>query len=224
MQTIFITGGTGYIGSRLIKALLKENNYHIKALVRKGSENIISSRPRRDEIIIGNALDAESYKDKVDNHCIFIHLIGVAHPSPRKKEAFKQIDLVSIQEAVKAATFAGVKHFIYLSVSQYPTNIMKDFQNVRAEGERLLTASGMKASFVRPWYVLGPGHWWPIILKPFFWLSKITGFKKEAAENLDTVTIQQMIDVLLYAVKTLPAAINIYNVKDIKQKKTLAKF
>lgn len=214
-QNIFITGGTGYIGSRLIKILLKENTYHIKALVRKSSENKI---PAGCEIIFGNALDAETYKDKIDSNCIFIHLIGVPHPSPAKKEAFKQIDLVSIQQAVKAAAFAQVQHFIYLSVSQYPTSIMKDFQNVRAEGESLLQLSGMKCSFVRPWYVLGPGHWWPILLKPFFWLSKITGFKKEAAENLDTISIQQMIDTLVYATKTLPATINIYNVKDIKEK------
>ena len=39
MQTVFITGGTGYIGTRLIRALQLEGNFNIKALVRKGSEN-----------------------------------------------------------------------------------------------------------------------------------------------------------------------------------------
>jgi uncharacterized protein YbjT (DUF2867 family) len=34
MKTIFITGGTGYIGKRLIPLLQKEG-YQIKALVRK---------------------------------------------------------------------------------------------------------------------------------------------------------------------------------------------
>lgn len=213
-QPIFITGGTGYIGSRLVKKLLSENNYRIKTLVRTGSEKKI---PHGCEIVFGNALDSASYKNDIEKDSIFIHLIGVAHPSPAKKEAFKKIDLVSVQEAVKAAVFAGATHFIYLSVSQYPTNIMKDFQQVRAEGERLLKASGIKSSFVRPWYVLGPGHWWPLVLKPFFWLSKITGFKKEAAKNLDTVTIQQTIDTLIHAVQTLPASVNVYNVPDIKK-------
>ncbi|HEY1870614.1 MAG TPA: NmrA family NAD(P)-binding protein [Chitinophagaceae bacterium] len=35
MQNIFITGGTGYMGTRLIKAL-QGGDYHIRALVRKG--------------------------------------------------------------------------------------------------------------------------------------------------------------------------------------------
>src|SRR5882672_1389949 len=134
MQNIFITGGTGNMGTRLIKAL-QNQEYAIRALVRKGSENKLRQGC---EMITGNALDASSYQNKIDPSSKFVHLIGVAHPSPSKKEQFKKIDLVSIQEAVKAAMYANVSHFIYLSVSQYPTKIMKDFQEVRAEGERLL--------------------------------------------------------------------------------------
>ena len=154
MQRIFITGGTGYMGTRLIKAL-QNGEYHIRALARKGSENKL---PPGCEMIVGNALDASSYQNKIEPSSTFIHLIGVAHPSPSKKEQFKAIDLVSIQEAAKAAVYAHAAHFIYLSVSQYPTKIMKDFQQVRAAGEELLLQTGLKTSFIRPWYVLGPGH------------------------------------------------------------------
>ena len=38
MVPIFITGGTGYIGKRLIKRLVLLG-YDVTALVRKGSEN-----------------------------------------------------------------------------------------------------------------------------------------------------------------------------------------
>ncbi len=211
MQNIFITGGTGYIGTRLIKALQKED-YNILALVRKGSENKL---PNGCKWVEGNALDASSYKDKILPSSIMVHLVGVAHPSPSKKEQFKAIDLVSIQEAVKAAVHANVEHFIYLSVSMYPTNIMKDFQLVRAEGEQLLLDSGLRTSLIRPWYVLGPGHWWPLILKPFFFIAKLAG-KKEAVENLDTVALPQMIRALVHAVKNLPATNIVYDVQKIK--------
>jgi len=212
MQNIFITGGTGYMGTRLIKAL-QNQEYLIRALVRKGSENKLS---RGCAMITGNALDASSYQDKIEPSSIFVHLVGVAHPSPSKKEQFKKIDLVSIQEAAKAAVYAHVDHFIYLSVSQYPTKIMREFQQVRAEGERLLLQTGLKTSFIRPWYVLGPGHWWPILLKPFLLLAKYAG-KREAVENLDTVTLPQMINILLYAIKNPPGRNAVYDVPAIKR-------
>jgi len=212
MQNIFITGGTGYMGTRLIKAL-QNQEYLIRALVRKGSENKLS---RGCAMITGNALDASSYQDKIEPSSIFVHLVGVAHPSPSKKEQFKKIDLVSIQEAAKAAVYAHVDHFIYLSVSQYPTKIMREFQQVRAEGERLLLQTGLKTSFIRPWYVLGPGHWWPILLKPFLLLAKYAG-KREAVENLDTVTLPQMINILLYAIKNPPGRNAVYDVHAIKR-------
>lgn len=213
MPTIFITGGTGYIGKKLIKALLKEN-YNIIALSRKGSESKI---PDGCKIVFGDALNADSYQHLIKPATIFIHLIGVAHPSPSKKEQFKKIDLVSIQQAVKAANRSGISHFVYLSVAQYPTSIMKDYQRVRAEGENLLRRAGIKSSFVRPWYVLGPGHWWPLLLKPLFWIFRFIPSLKEKSEKLDTVTIRQMINTLTYAVKHPPAnGLMTYDVAEIK--------
>jgi uncharacterized protein YbjT (DUF2867 family) len=212
MHTIFITGATGYIGSRIIEPL-KAQGFHIKALIRKGSKKKF---PPGCEIVFGDALDADTYKDEVHPSETFIHLVGVSHPSPRKKELFRKIDLVSIREAVKAAQFAGIKHFIYLSVSQYPSGIMKDFQEVRAEGENLLMQSGMNASFIRPWYVLGQGHWWPLLLKPLYFLLKRFPATRDAAQNLDTVTIGQMVRTIVSAVNHVPDGIRKYEVQEMK--------
>ena len=139
----------------MIPELLK-NNFNINALVRKGSE---SKLPEGCNIIFGNALDKNTYEGNVKGCDTFIHLIGVHHPGPGKKEEFQKIDLVSFREAVPAAMNAGIKHFIYLSVA-HPAPIMKDFIEVRIKGEDLIRQSGMNASFIRPWSVLGPGHYW----------------------------------------------------------------
>ncbi len=213
MQTVFITGGTGYIGTRLIKALLADGNFHIKALTRKGSENKL---PKGCEIIYADALNADSYKNSIAPAAIFVHLIGVAHPSPAKAEQFRKIDLISVQQAAKAAATAGIKHFIYLSVAMYPTTIMKDYQEVRARGETILLQQHFTCSFIRPWYVLGPGHWWPLLLKPFYWLAKFIPSKREAAKQLGTVTIKQMIETIVYAIKNQPPVNTVYDVSKIK--------
>lgn len=213
MQSIFITGGTRYIGSRLIKALNKETRYRVKALARSGSEHKV---PPECEIIKGNALDASTYQNQIDTGSIFIHLIGVAHPSPSRKELFKKIDLVSIQEAVKAAKHANISHFIYLGVAQYPSGIMKEYQKIRTEGERLLLESKIPCSFVRPWYVLGPGHWWPIILTPLYLIAKLFPSTREKAEKQGLVTIHQMIATLVCTIKNADSKNHVFEVEDIR--------
>lgn len=213
-RDIFITGGTGYIGSRLIKALQKDGVFHIKAVARKGSEQNL---PAGCEVIVGNSLSAESYQQHIVPGSTFVHLVGVAHPSPSKKEQFKKIDLVSIQQAVRAAKLAGVSHFVYVSVSQYPSNIMKEYQVVRAEGEQLLEDSGIPCSFIRPWYVLGPGHWWPLVLLPLYSVFSLVPAYKEKLQQLGLVNIQQMINTLVFAIKNKPRGkTEIYQVPDIK--------
>ena len=211
-RRVFITGGTGYIGRRLIPLLVGQG-HGVSALVRKGSE---SKLPSGVTPIIGDALKMDSYTGQVRGADTFVHLIGVAHPSPSKAKEFRTIDLVSIQVAARAAKEAGVKHFIYLSVAQ-PAPMMVEYQAVRAEGEALIRANGMATTFVRPWYVLGPGHRWPHLLQPFYWLCERLPATREGAKRLGLVTLPQVLNTLVRTVENPPAATQILDVLQIKE-------
>lgn len=130
----------------------------MRALVRPGSENKLLAGC---EAIIGNALDANSYASQISPSDTFVQLVGVA-PSPAKAKEFRHIDFVSASGAIKAAKEAGIKHFGYLSIA-HPAPMMRAYIQVRCECEQLLVDSGMNATVLRPWYVLGPGHWWPYV-------------------------------------------------------------
>jgi uncharacterized protein YbjT (DUF2867 family) len=95
-QDVFITGGTGYMGSRLIPRLLARG-HRVRALVRKGSEGKL---PSGCDAVVGNALDASSYRDAVQPAATFIQLVGVAHPSPTN------LGLVTLEQMLEALTAA----------------------------------------------------------------------------------------------------------------------
>src|SRR5205814_3103891 len=105
---------------------------------------------------------------------------------------FRDIDLVSVTESASAARDAGVRHFVYLSVAQ-PAPIMRDYVAVRAEGERLIRETGMAATFVRPWYVLGPGHRWPYLILPLYWLWALSPKSRETARRLYPVKLRSVV-------------------------------
>lgn len=209
-----MTGATGYLGSRLA-ALLLARGHRVRALVRPGSE---ARLPAGCEAVVGDALHGISYASRVAPADTFVHLVGVSHPSPAKAQEFLRVDLASVAAAVPAAVTAGVAHFVYVSVA-HPAPAMKAYVAARIRGEELIRDSGLPATFVRPWYVLGPGHRWPGILFPMYWLGELLPATREAARRIGLVTLKQMVNALLHAVETPVAGLRVIDVPHIRQLK-----
>ena len=210
-RTVFITGGTGYIGRRLIPLLLARG-HGVRALVRKGSGKKL---PAGCIGVPGDALDRTTFAGQIAPADTLIQLVGVPHPSPSKAAQFRTVDLVSGLGSVAAASEAGIRHFIYVSVAQ-PSSMMKAYLAVRAEVEAALRASGLNATILRPWYVLGPGHRWPYLLLPVYWLMERLPSTRDSARRLGLVTLPQMLQTLVRAVETPAAGIRIWGVPQIR--------
>ena len=209
---IFITGGTGYVGKRLIPELLKRG-HRVRALVRQGSQ---AKLPAGCESVVGDPLDKDSFARHVSPADTFVQLVGVPKPSPAKAKQFRAIDLVSIQQSVPAAAAAGVSHFVYVSVA-HPAPLMQAYIEVRSEGERLIRESGLRATILRPWYVLGPGHRWPYLLVPAYKLFELIPSTRESAQRLGLVTLRQMISALIIAVENPSDNHHTVDVPEIKK-------
>ena len=210
-MNVFVAGGTGYIGRPLIASLL-EDGHTVRALTRPGSENKL---PAGCEKVTGDALDASSYQQQVALSDTFVHLVGVAHPGPGKKQQFLDIDFKSIDAAVVAAKFTGIRHFVYISVA-HPAPVMRDYIAVRTRGEELIRDAGLNATILRPWYVLGPGHRWPYALVPIYMLLRAIPATRDSATRLGLVSRGEMVGALRSAVRDPAAGIRIMGVSEIR--------
>jgi len=81
---------------------------------------------------------------------------------------------------------------------------MRAYVAARAEGEEAIRRSALTATILRPWYVIGPGHWWPVALIPFYALAALVPGWREGARRLGLVTLGQMIAALVHAVEKPP--------------------
>jgi uncharacterized protein YbjT (DUF2867 family) len=195
--TVFLTGGTGYLGRRLIPRLVTRG-HAVHALVRPRSNTKL---PAGTTPVIGDALDARSFAHSIPHGAVIVHLVGTPRPSPSKAAEFEAVDFVSARECIAAGKLAGARHFVYVSVAQ-PAPIMRAYVDVRARGEALLRESGIPHTVLRPWYVLGPGHRWPYLLLPLYWYWNRKPSTREAAQRLGLVTLDQMLSALTWAVET----------------------
>jgi uncharacterized protein YbjT (DUF2867 family) len=201
-RIVFVTGGTGYMGQRLIAALV-DRGHTVRALVRPSSENRL---PSGCIPVPGNALDARSYVDAIAPADTFVHLIGTPHPAPWKEREFRAVDLESVKQAAPAAKMAGVTHFVYVSVA-HPAPVMKAYIAVRTECEKILKDRELRSTILRPWYVLGPGHRWPMVLQPVYTLCEWIPFTRQGALRCGLVTVEQMRNALVGAVENAPGQV-----------------
>jgi uncharacterized protein YbjT (DUF2867 family) len=199
---IFVTGASGFMGRRLSEELLRRG-HRVRCLVRRGSEQRAAAWS---EMIVANPLDGASYAPNVSGCDTFVHLVGVAHPSPAKASEFRSIDLASAKAAVAAAKGAVVGHFVYVSVA-HPAPVMRAYIEARMEAEAAIRGSGLNATIVRPWYVIGPGRQWPLLLGPVFRLLP---------PRLGLVRIEEMIATLAAAVERPARGVRIVEVPEIR--------
>ena len=211
MGEVFITGGTGYLGRHVIPAL-QQRGHRVRALVRQGSAHRL---PSGCDVVIGNALDRGTFSHQVRSDHTFVHLVGTPHPTPTKAREFQAIDLGSAREAVAAAAQARVRHFVFVSVA-HPAPIMRAYIAARVQAEALLRESGLRATILRPWYVLGPGHAWPSVLKPVYWVLERLPATRRGAQRLGLITIEQMTRALVAAVEDPPQSLRVVGVPEIR--------
>jgi uncharacterized protein YbjT (DUF2867 family) len=212
VESVFVTGGTGYIGRGLVDALLARG-HPVSVLARPGSQGRVSAAART---VIGDALDAASFADAIPRDATVVHLVGTPHPSPAKAAEFRRVDLASIKATVAAAVQAGARHLVYVSVAQ-PAPVMHAYIAVRRDGEALVATSGIPATILRPWYVLGPGHRWPYVLLPAYAVLRRLPVTRSGAERLGLVTRAQMIAALVRAVEHPPdGGVRIVEVPEIR--------
>lgn len=209
-ETVFIAGGSGYLGSALIPGLM-ERGHGVRLLTRGHSAR---RWPAGVETIVGNAFDAASFNTAVVGADVYVHLVGVARPSPLKAREFVEIDLASVEIALAAARAASVNHFVYVSVAQ-PAPVMRAYVAARARAESLIRASGIPATILRPWYVLGPGHRWPILLLPLYALLARLPATRADARRLRPVSRAQMIAALIAAIEQPATGVRIVETAEI---------
>jgi len=200
------------MGRRLIVTLL-ERGHAVKAIVREGSRQRL---PEGVEAVVGDALSPESISQHVIAADTFVQLVGIAHPNPSKADEFRAIDQTAGCSGAEAAARRGVRHFVYVSVAQ-PAPVMKAYIAARSAVEERIEQLGLNATILRPWYVLGPGRRWPVLLKPLYALLGLLPQSRASARRLGLVTNEQMNAALVNAVETPAIGIRIVEVPQIRQ-------
>src|SRR5262245_40180721 len=109
---IFLTGGTGYLGGRLLQRLAA-NGHDVTALVR--TQKTAADFPPSVSIIQGTIENPESYKSALAGKDVFVHLAALVKMWVRDRKQFDRVNVEALENAIRNAREAGIPKFIYSS-------------------------------------------------------------------------------------------------------------
>jgi nucleoside-diphosphate-sugar epimerase len=155
MSKIFITGGTGFLGSRVVRSLLKAGHSLI-LLDRSGSARGGVQASPHVEIVSGDVLEPEKYRESLRSAATVIHL-AASTGKASESEHFR-VNEKGTQILVEECRRAGVQRFLLVSTIAvtFPDKTRYYYAQAKTRAEDVLRASGLRFTIVRPTMILGP--------------------------------------------------------------------
>jgi uncharacterized protein YbjT (DUF2867 family) len=164
---ILVTGGTGFVGPKVVHALRAEGR-DVRCLVRDpGKAGTL--RAWGCELVAGNMTDAASLRSAVAGCDAAVHLVSIIVGRPAD---FDRVMTQGTRDLVAAAAEAGVRRFVLMSalgVSE-ETRELVPYYRAKWEMEKAVQAAGFEHVVFRPSFVFGrDGGVLPMFVRQVRW-------------------------------------------------------
>lgn len=149
---VALFGGTGFIGSYLVDALLEAGHDPV-LLVRPGSEHKVR-RADRCSVVPGDVDDAAAIAATLKSCDAAAWLIGILREQPRKGITFEALQYQAARRVIDAAVSQGVRRFLLMSANgARPEGT--PYERTKYRAERHLADSGLHGTVFRPSVLFG---------------------------------------------------------------------
>jgi NADH dehydrogenase len=112
-QRVFVTGGTGFVGKAVIRALLAQG-FLVRCLVRPGSEHDLKGFESIDRVP-GDVLQPDGLAASVEGCSALVHLVGIIREQRGRGVTFDRLHTQATRNMLALARAAGIKRFAQMS-------------------------------------------------------------------------------------------------------------
>jgi len=166
---ILVTGGTGFVGSHLIKRMRQEG-IPVRAIVRDPDKARALNNLGVD-VVKGDVSDTDSLEKATIGVERIIHLVGIIQEAAGA--TFQRVHVDGTRNLLDAARKSGVRHFFYQSALGTRPNAKSEYHKSKWAAEELVRASGISFTILRPSLIYGPGDQFTIRLSEMIRLSPV---------------------------------------------------
>ncbi len=150
---ILITGATGFVGTNLLKEMLKQG-FQARCLIRNPSKAEGVNQPGV-ELVKGDVTDRDSITKALEDGKVetAVHLVGILAETGRA--TFKAIHTEGTRNMVDACKEKNVKRFVHISALGTRENARSQYHKTKWEAEEIIRASGLDYTIFRPSVLFG---------------------------------------------------------------------
>jgi len=157
MATVLVCGGTGFIGSHIVRRFLKRG--HKVLVMTRNPEQARGKVPAGVDLRPGDTADTASLERAMTGVDTVVAAVQFPnHPveKPSKGHTYLQVDGEGTARLVAAAQKSGVQRFIYLSGAGTRPGRSEPWFVAKNMAEKAVRESGMAYTIIRPSWVYGP--------------------------------------------------------------------
>jgi NADH dehydrogenase len=148
---VFVTGGSGFVGSAVVGELLSRG-FSVHALV---NNKPLASRPEL-QSFSGGVFDTAAVRSAMQSCTAVIHLIGIIFEVPSKGTTFERMHVQATQAVLDAAKELGIRRFVQMSALGTRPDAVSNYHRTKFQAEQVVQASGLDWTILRPSMIHGP--------------------------------------------------------------------
>ena len=156
-KRVFVSGGTGFLGYRVVRALL-EQGAEVTVLIKPGSQDKLGILRGRVQYVEGDPWNPASLRGRSRGHMAVVHLVGGVRPDLPRGLTFRHLNYVSARNVAQMAVSDGVPHIVLLSASVPPIGAPGGYVESKRDAEQYVQGTGLSWTIVRAPALFTPGE------------------------------------------------------------------
>ena len=153
MRTVFLTGGSGFVGSAVLKELVRRG-WHVNALVNRGT---LAETGGQVTPINGDLFDPAVLDRGMAGCSACIHLVGIIRENPAKNMTFERLHVSATRQVLAAAARNGLGRYVQMSAIGARPDAPSAYHRTKFAAEEFVRLSSLKSTILRPSIIHGPG-------------------------------------------------------------------